>query len=149
VLQRDAKIPVIGQTDRAEPGVVEFAGQSVTATPRDGKWRAELNAMRASAEGRTLSITQGAEKIELKNILVGDVWVCGGQSNMFQPLRDSDGAHEAIANSQNDRLRLYFINPFFVDQDHPAEPRDWVDGKWDVAAPNTVDGFTAVGYHFG
>jgi sialate O-acetylesterase len=73
----------------------------------------------------------------------------GGQSNMFVPLRDTDGARQAIADAANGQLRLYFINPFFVDEDHPKEPRDWIDGKWDVSAPNTVDGFTAVGYYFG
>jgi sialate O-acetylesterase len=149
VLQRDAKVPVFGETKASEPVVVQFAGQKATATPKDGKWRVELAPMPASREPRAMTITQGDSKLELKNLLVGDVWVCGGQSNMFVPLRDTDGARQAIADAANDQLRLYFINPFFVDQDHPKEPRDWIDGKWDVSAPATVDGFTAVGYYFG
>jgi sialate O-acetylesterase len=149
VLQREVEVPVCGYTESPAPVVVRFAGQEVTAIPKDGKWRAVLAAMPVSREGRAMTVTQGDATLELKNLLVGDVWVCSGQSNMFVPLRDTDKAHQAIANSANDQLRLYFINPFFVDQDHPKEPRDWIDGKWDVAAPNTVDGFTAVGYYFG
>jgi sialate O-acetylesterase len=68
---------------------------------------------------------------------------------MFVPLRDTEGAREAIANAQNEQLRLYFINPFFVDRDRPSEPRDWTDGSWNAATPGSVEGFSAVGYHFG
>ena len=96
-----------------------------------------------------MSVSQGEGRLEFKNLLVGDVWVCSGQSNMYVPLRDSDGAREEIARSGNDKLRLFFIDPFPTDKDHPKEPYDFVDGNWNVSGPKTVDGFTAVGYYFG
>ena len=66
----------------SEKVTVSFAGQEVSAEPADGKWQVELAPLAASDQPATLTITQGDTKVERKNILVGDVWVCGGQSNM-------------------------------------------------------------------
>ena len=149
VLQRDVKLPVWGTTDKRERVTVRFAGQEVSAEPKDGKWRVELAPLKASATPGTMTIAQGDAKRELKNLLVGDVWVCSGQSNMYVPLRDTDGARETIRTAQNDQLRLFFIDPFPTDRVHPQQPVDFVDGQWNVSSPKTVDGFTAVGYYFG
>lgn len=149
VLQRDCKLPIWGTTTDTKPVTVRFAEQEVTAEPRDGKWRVELAPLKADSNGRALRISQGDANLEVKNVVIGDVWVCGGQSNMYVPLRDTDGAREEIAKSQNDQLRLFFINPFPTDSAHPKEPVDFVDGDWNLCGPKTVDGFTAVGYYFG
>lgn len=149
VLQRDAKLPIWGTTDKPDRVTVGFAGQDVSVEPKDGKWRVELTPLKASAEPRSMKISQGDAVLELKNLLVGDVWVCSGQSNMYVPLRDTDGAREAIAKANNDQLRLFFIDPFPTDRVHPKEPVDFVDGSWNVSSPATVPGFTAVGYYFG
>ncbi len=83
VLPRDAEVPVFG---KAEPGVevrVAFAGQSLTAqTGADGRWEVALAPMEACAEGRELSVESGDERRTLSDVLVGDVWLCSGQSNM-------------------------------------------------------------------
>lgn len=83
VLQRGASVPVWGV---AEPGAkvsVSFAGQTVTGKADNaGKWRVALKAMSASAENRAMTIESGGKKMAIKNVLVGDVWVGSGQSNM-------------------------------------------------------------------
>src|SRR5206468_9119272 len=85
VLQRGVKLPVWGFTDRTEKVTVSLQGQEVITEPTDGKWRVDLAPLSAGGP-YTLSIAQGSEKVELKNILSGDVWLCGGQSNMQWPL---------------------------------------------------------------
>jgi sialate O-acetylesterase len=149
VLQHGAPVPVWGTTDRPETVTVRFAEQQLSCEPQGGKWHITLSPLPINTAESRMTITQGSEKLELNNLLVGDVWVCSGQSNMFMPLRDTEGAAQAIANSQNELLRLFFINPFPIDEDHPQEPRDFVDGQWQISSPTTVDGFSAVGYHFG
>ncbi|MCQ2388213.1 MAG: sialate O-acetylesterase [Kiritimatiellae bacterium] len=83
VLQRDKPVPVWGKAAPGEKVTVSFADQSVAATADDkGAWRATLKPLAASKENRALVVQGAAEKIEYANVLVGDVWVCSGQSNM-------------------------------------------------------------------
>ncbi|HTU25516.1 MAG TPA: sialate O-acetylesterase [Pirellulales bacterium] len=144
VLQRDVRLPVWGTTNSGDQVTVSFAGQEVSTTPADGKWQVELSPLKASGDPATLTITQGDQKVERKNLLVGDVWVCGGQSNMQWEVHQVAGAPEAIAASANDKLRLYT-----VPRKGAPEPQAGVDGNWSVAGPETVPHFTAVGYFFG
>jgi sialate O-acetylesterase len=144
VLQRDVKLPVWGTTTGTEKITVSFAGQEVSAAPTGELWQVELAPLAANNEPATLTITQGDAKVERKNILVGDVWVCGGQSNMEWPLIKTAGAAEAIAASGNDKLRL-----FTVPRTGAPEPRTNVGGNWSVSSPETTPGFSAVGYYFG
>jgi sialate O-acetylesterase len=144
VLQRDVKLPIWGTSTASEKVTVSFAGQEVSAQPADGRWQVELAPLPARSEPATLVITQGDTKVERKNILVGDVWVCGGQSNMEWPLIKTAGAAEAIAGSGNDKLRL-----FTVPRTGAPEPKTNVDGSWSVSSPETTPGFSAVGYYFG
>jgi sialate O-acetylesterase len=144
VLQRDVKLPVWGTTASGDKVTVSFAGQEVSAQPADGRWQVELAPLAASSEPRTLTITQGDAKVERKNILVGDVWVCGGQSNMQWELRQTAGAAEAIAAAANDKLRLFTVRRWGA-----PEPQPTVDGNWSVSSPETAPSFTAVGYYFG
>jgi sialate O-acetylesterase len=143
VLQRDAKVPVWGKTDRPEKVTVSFAGQEVSADPQDGLWRVELAPMPASDKPATLSITQGDVKVDRQNILVGDVWVCGGQSNMQWMLNQATGAGPAIATAGNERLRLFTVN-------RAVQPKPTINSdKWLVSSPEAVPPFSAVGYYFG
>jgi sialate O-acetylesterase len=144
VLQRDVKLPVWGTTTSGDKVTVSFAGQEVSAQPANGQWKVELAPLEASGEPRTLTVTQGDAKVERKNILVGDVWVCGGQSNMQWELRQTAGGAEAVAAAANDKLRL-----FTVPRTGAPEPKTTVDGNWSVSSPETSANFTAVGYYFG
>ena len=143
VLQQKVKVPVWGTTDAEDKVTVSIAGQQAEATPEDGKWKVELEPLTAGGP-HVMTITQGDDKLELKNILVGEVWLCGGQSNMQWTLANSDGGSEAIANSANDKLRLITIP-----REPADEPRSDVDAEWVVAGPQTTPGFSAVGYFFG
>jgi sialate O-acetylesterase len=116
-------------------------GTSATAGP-DGKWKATLAATQAGGP-YTLTLT-GKNTVTIKDVYVGEVWVCSGQSNMEWPLSASAGGKEAIANSKNPRIRLFHV-PYKVS----AEPVHDVNAKWKECGPGAVDRFTAVGYFFG
>ena len=143
VLQQKAKVPVWGTSDKPDKITVSIAGQEVEAAPKDGRWKVELAPMPAGGP-HVMTIAQGGDKIELKNILVGEVWLCGGQSNMAWPLNMSDGGSEAIADSANDKLRL-----ITVPHRRSAKPEATVDAQWTAAGPQTTGNFSAVGYFFG
>ena len=109
VLQQGQKVPVWGTTDKADPVKVQFEGQDLTATPKDGKWQVELAPLKAGGPFQ-MTITQGGDKLELKNLLVGDVWVCGGQSNMQWEVHQSAGAKEATEAAKDaDQIRLFTV----------------------------------------
>ena len=90
VLQRDMKVPVWGTAEAGEEVTVEFAGQKQSVKAgADGKWRVDLKPLEASAESRTLTVTGShtAQPIKLDDVLVGEVWLASGQSNMDFPCR--------------------------------------------------------------
>ena len=145
ILQRDAKAAVWGTTDKSDPVTVKFGDQTVTATPQDGKWKVELAPMEASATPRDLVVTQGDQTLTRKNIVVGDIWICGGQSNMQWAINQSAGKEEAISAATNPNIRL-----FTVQREGDAKPRtELKTGGWAEASPTTIPGFSAVGYYFG
>ena len=145
ILQRGAKVPVWGTTDKADAVTVKFGDQTVMATPQDGKWKAELAAMEASATPRDLTVTQGDQTLTRKNVVVGDVWICGGQSNMQWAINQSAGKDEAISSATNPNIRLFTVNRRGLPQ--PQAELD--SGAWAEASPTTVESFSAVGYYFG
>ena len=143
VLQRDAKVPVWGRADPGERVKVIFAGQTRIATADDhGRWRVELAPLGATA-GRKLVVT-ARNRITLKNVCVGDVWICSGQSNMAWPLRAAANAEEEIRRSKDPRLRLFTV-PHRVS----GEPLADVTGRWVAAGRDTVPSFSAVAFFFG
>ena len=103
VLQRDQAVPVWGTASPGERVVVSFAGQSLEAiADAEGKWRVDLAAMEASATGRVLQV--GEHK--LTDVLVGEVWLCSGQSNMWWPLRSTHAASEDLPNAKPPELEV-------------------------------------------
>ena len=144
VLQRDLPVPVWGWADPGEKVSVEFAGQTKTATAdANGKWTVKLDALGASEESRMLTVC-GNNTITLSDVLVGEVWICSGQSNMGFALFDAiNGAQEiAAANYPHIHLFTASYNPQF-------QPQVDVKGQWRVCSPQTVPGFSAVAYFFG
>ncbi|HEX8524796.1 MAG TPA: sialate O-acetylesterase [Tepidisphaeraceae bacterium] len=145
VLQRDREVPIWGKASPNEKITIEFAGQTASATAdAQGKWIAKLPAMK-KVDGTTLTIT-GADNqsITLKDVLVGDVWICSGQSNMEWPVNASANATREIADANHPNIRLFNF-PKTVSMDPSKE----VKGEWKVCSPQTVPGFSAVGYFFG
>lgn len=142
VLQRDYPVPVWGSGPDGATIEVDFAGQKKSATVADGRWEIVLDPLPVSAEGRPMVLTTGERKITLDDILVGDVWLASGQSNMQMALGSTVGGKEAVAESADPLLR-FFITPMKLGPEAPSLP-----AEWQVSAPGKTGGLTAVGYHF-
>ena len=144
VLQQGEVCPIWGWDDADEEVTVSFAGQKHTAkVGDDGRWQINLTAMKANAEGRTLTV-KGSTVVELKDVLVGEVWLCSGQSNMEWTVARSTNAKEEIANAKHPLIRHIKIP-----HRPSAKPESDVKaGGWQPCTPAVVGNFTAVGYYF-
>jgi sialate O-acetylesterase len=148
VLQRDVKFPVWGWTTPGTSVTVQFRGQKATvAADADGKWLARLGPFAAGGPF-TLTIS-GPQSVTLNNVLVGDVWLCSGQSNMEMGVTQVDNAKEEVAQANYPQLRL-----FAVPKTIAATPQSTVQGRWLVTTPANITtggwgGFSAVAYFFG
>jgi sialate O-acetylesterase len=144
VLQQGLPAPVWGWAAPGEQVTVTFAGQTKTATAdAEGKWRVKLDPLTASKTGREL-VVAGANTIKLSDILVGEVWVCSGQSNMEWTVGGCLDRDKEFA----DAARYPIIRHIKVTSNHAGRVRDDLEGNWSVANPGSVGGFTAVGYFF-
>ncbi len=144
VLQQKVKVPVWGTTDESGTVKVSFAGQDVSAEPKDGQWRVELKPLAAGGPHQ-MTISQGSTTRKINDVLVGEVWICGGQSNMQWNLKQSEGGSEAIEASANNELRLLTVPR----KGAPDQPQTNIEAQWVVSSPQTTADFTAVGYFFG
>jgi len=142
VLQRRMRAPVWGWADEGEKVTVTFRGASVSATAKGGKWIVKLPGQNAG--GPDSLIVEGKNKIELKNVLVGEVWICSGQSNMEFPLSRSFESENDIARSANPQIHLFTVPKLKAN-----EPVDNVKAGWQECNPDTVRNFSAVAYYFG
>jgi sialate O-acetylesterase len=144
VLQRDRELPIWGWADAGEEVTVTFSGaRQSTQAGADGKWSVKLPAMKASSTPAELTIA-GKNTVRLDNILVGEVWLCSGQSNMEWTVQVSDNPTEEIAAADHPRIRHIKIPHTPADK-----PQSNVKSNgWEVCTPKTVPAFTAVGYYF-
>ncbi|MFA7230708.1 MAG: sialate O-acetylesterase [Victivallaceae bacterium] len=149
VLQQLTKLPVWGNTSPETMVTVRFAGQKkTTQADTNGDWRVNLASLSASPTPQTMKITADdstKSAITLRNILIGEVWVCSGQSNMaFSVSRAKNGEQEsATANFPDIRLLT-------IPQQTAETPQKYITASsWQVCSPETVSGFSAVGYFFG
>ncbi|MCL2084692.1 MAG: sialate O-acetylesterase, partial [Oscillospiraceae bacterium] len=146
VIQRGRASEVCG---RAKPGcgvTVGFMGEAFTGRARDdGSWRIALGVFEAGGP-YSMKIEAAGDELVINDILIGDVWLCGGQSNMELPMgRVRHIYPEELCGAGNPDIRL-----FAVPQEYDFKaPRDGLNGgRWVCAAPETVSEFTAVGYFF-
>jgi len=145
VLQRDKPINIWGWADADEAVTVSFGSAKATAKADSaGNFSVQLPAQKASARPKTL-IIKGENEITLKDILIGEVWICSGQSNMEWPLQATARGKQEIPKANYPAVRLYNV------QGHISKPQPQKDapGVWQACSPATVPKFTAVGYHFG
>ncbi len=143
VLQRGKPIRVFGDSDPGEKIEAEFAGhRAVAVAGPDGTWELTLPALDASPLGRTLTL-RGRNTVALDDIVVGDVWLCSGQSNMAFPLGSTKRPAD-IAGADVPAIRQ-----FTVGMQPAASPAPTVSGKWTRSSPATAGGFSAVAFHFG
>ncbi len=159
VLQRGQDVPVWGTADKDCEVTVSFAGQQVSAKADErGLWMVRLSPLEASSEGREMVISNGRDRVVVKNVVVGEVWVCSGQSNMdytlgsmarptkdkiFQPLADFN--QNEINTAEDPLFRQISVRQTVS----PQEPRRDFSGSWLASSPKNNAGFSGTGYFFG
>ncbi|MCX6895174.1 MAG: sialate O-acetylesterase [Verrucomicrobia bacterium] len=147
VLQRDVAVPVWGWADAGAEVKVEFAGQTKTAAAdASGKWAVKLDPLKVSAEPQTLKVTATASKatVELKDILVGEVWLGSGQSNMALLVLAAKNFEQEKA-----AANLPLVRMFKEESTAATAPQTDGKGEWKVCSPETVGGFSATLFFFG
>lgn len=144
VLQRDLPIPIWGWADPGERVTIRAASAQATTTARaDGKWEVKFDPLTCSAEPIEVVIT-AKNTIRLTDVLVGDVWICAGQSNMGFSLNGASNAAAEMPKARYPRIRL-----FMVETKMAFEPQVDCAGKWSACTPGSAQNFSAVGYFFG
>ncbi len=144
VLQRDAAVPVWGTAKRGEKITVTFRGQTLaTKADRDGRWRVDLAPMPAQPYPADL-VVDGANTITLRDVVVGDVWFCSGQSNIEWPVRLSDNAATEAGTARFPLIRHFKV----ATQLAHGQPAAAVQGSWITCSPETAPHFSAVGFFF-
>ncbi|MFT5302494.1 MAG: sialate O-acetylesterase, partial [Mariniblastus sp.] len=138
VLQREMPVQVWGWADADEEVTVTLGENSMKAAADEkGNWKVKLPAMKA--DGKTYSMTvKGKNTIVLEDILIGDVWVGSGQSNMEWQLKNTNASKEAIAAATHPQIRL-----LHVPKTQSKVPATDVDAKWKACTPETVPNFSA------
>lgn len=158
VLQRGREVVVRGTTDKpSEPVTVCFNGQEVQAETKGRSWEAVLKPMEANAVGQPLEARQKSGSAAVQNVVVGEVWIASGQSNMLWRLNQTPGHPQTIAQSANPDFRFYHSEPqvhtspprYNADQLKRVQEKRMYEGKWAVSAPATTPRMSAVGYYFG
>ena len=158
VLQRGREVVVRGSTDKpGEPVTVQFDGQKVKAEVKGKRWKAVLQPMEASNQGKPLVVSQKGATATVQNVVVGEVWIASGQSNMLWRLNQTPGNQQTIAQSANPDFRFYHSEP----QVHTSPPRytpellervkekRMYEGRWAVSSPASTPRLSAVAYYFG
>jgi sialate O-acetylesterase len=144
VLQRDKPVAVWGRADSGEKITVTFAGRSASATAdTSGRWSVTLKPLPASAESRDL-VVKGRNTVTLHDVVVGEVWLASGQSNMEWPL-----AYCANAKAEIAAAKAPLFRQFKVERQPAFDPLATASGQWTPALPETAGQFTGVGYYFG
>ncbi len=145
VLQRGSATPVWGKA-AAGAEVIVALGDLKTTTTADGQgnWKVGLDLRKTGPGPFRMIFRSGAKEVILDDVVVGEVWLASGQSNMVRTLGRTLGAEEEIPKSANTMLR-----GFTVAHAHADQPMQDVQGEWIVSSPETSGGFSAVAYHFG
>ncbi|MFB6342766.1 sialate O-acetylesterase [Saccharicrinis sp. FJH62] len=143
VLQKGLKNPIWGWADKGEKIKIEFAGKTIhTRANKEGKWLVKLPEM--DYGGPYKMVISGNNTIVFDDILIGEVWVCSGQSNMEFSVQSVKNSTQEIAEANYPKLRMFTV-PKRVSQSPEA---DLAGGEWEICTPETVGDFSAVGYFF-
>ena len=143
VIQQETGANIWGNATAGQPVKIAFAGQTeTTKAGKDGKWSITLKGLKASKKGASMTIEAGKDKKTINDVLVGEVWLASGQSNMEWKMASTNDT-EAIAKDNDDLLRIYISGNATA-----KEPATDFAGTWKVTKPENTAGFTAVGYQF-
>ena len=144
VLQREREVAVWGEADPGASVQLSFKGKQARATADEkGFWKAAIQSGTADATGAVLTISAGKDKIELKDVLVGEVWFASGQSNMVFRIRTAQGGQE-FAEKANLPAFRFFDGPNVT----ASEPQKDIEGRWAACTPQTVTEWSAVATFF-
>ena len=144
VLQRDAPAAVWGWADPGEKITVSFAKQvKKTEADAEGLWIVWLDPLAADKNPETLTVSGASSASAIKDVVVGEVWLCSGQSNMGWPLKDTEGAAAAIATLTNGLIRCFTAPPVAS-----LYPHDDIAARWTVCNPNNAVNCSALAYYF-
>ena len=145
VLQREMAVPIWGWADAGEKVTVTFAGQSKTATGgADGKWMVKLDALKTCAKPADMTVAGANNTITLKNILVGEVWIGSGQSNMEMGVGGCLDARKFIDAAKYPTMRLITVR-----KNTSGAPLTRFEGSWQVCTPGSAGRFSATLFFFG
>ena len=153
VLQQEAVVPVTGWGKPGATVQVSASWQKKPVTARvlpDGTWRADVPTREASAVPQQLAVRSGKEEIVLTDLLIGEVWVCSGQSNMQMPLGGWD--HQRVANAYEtirDAASTPLVRMYTVERNNADTLQEDCSGSWQCSTPAAARYFSATAYHFG
>ena len=156
VVQADAAIEVWGWASPGEEVAVSLADQSTTSrTGADGKWAVKLGKLKASDQPQTM-VVRGRNVLTVHDVLIGEVWLAAGQSNMEMQIKDPmhgsvDRVEEEIAAADHPVMRMFVQDPTYSIHGLSSPPREPLadrPGAWRVCSPQTAAGFSAIGYFF-
>lgn len=143
VLQRELENPIWGTAHPGDTIEISIAGKTVsTRANKDGNWRTKIAALPAGGP-HTLRVS-GKNEVQIKDVLVGEVWMCSGQSNMAWTVNNSNRAEVEIASANFPEIRM-----ITVQKNGTQIPQNNIEGEWTVCSPKTVGDFSAVGYFYG
>lgn len=144
VLQKTKSAAIWGKADAGEEVTVLFARKTgKTKADPAGKWTVRLDLTDVGSEAQVMTI-EGKNRLTISDVVVGEVWVASGQSNMERLLKETKDAEKEIASSANSQLRQ-----FKVQKASSMEAQDDCEGQWVLSEPGTAGDFSAVGYYFG
>ena len=152
VLQQGKPVPVWGTAEPDEKIVVKFMGGNYeTVVENDGSWQVALNPLTASFNPERMEICTKREQIIFEDILIGEVWLCSGQSNMEFPIHQDEKAKDMIKAADFPHIRFFMVprSTAGVPQKDIGRTLHIFDGHWELCKPVVTQFFSAVGYYFG
>ena len=159
VIQQNKPFVVAGTADSGKEVVVSFGKQKIiTKAAEDGSWKVMFTPMMADGEKYTIAVECGKEKIKFKNVVIGEVWLCSGQSNMAFMVKESSHKTQSLANIMDKDIRLYDMKPRVFTDNVEWDSTSlaalnchdyYVPTAWQLQDEENVSDFSAVAYHFG
>ncbi|MBO7272127.1 MAG: sialate O-acetylesterase [Bacteroidaceae bacterium] len=159
VIQRDKPFVVKGTANAGDEVIVKLGKKKVKAQTNDwGEWQVAFAPMKADGKSYTMTVECGKEKITYSNIVVGEVWLCSGQSNMAFMVKESSHIEQSLANVKGKDIRLYDMKPRVITNNIEWDSLDlvklnnhdyYLPTSWQMQNEQNVNDFSAVAYHFG
>ena len=144
VLQRERAAAIWGTATPGADVVVSFKDRTAKAQANaDGRWRVAIDTGAADSKGTTLKIASGGDTVTIQDVVVGEVWLASGQSNMVFTMNRVPAYEELIAKANHPQIRMFNAPTVTA-----AEPQDDIDGQWTLCSPETVPGYSAVAFFF-